>query len=41
MYMNTNYFDLIFIDSPVLNYCLTNTERQFIKINTQSEEFKT
>jgi hypothetical protein len=29
------------IESPVLNYCLTNTETQFIKINSQSEEFKT
>jgi cephalosporin hydroxylase len=29
------------IDSPVLNYCITNNETQFIKINSQSQEFKT
>jgi len=28
------------IDSPVLNYCISNNETQFIKINSQSEEFK-
>lgn len=28
------------IDSPVLNYCLLNNETQFIKINSQSPEFK-
>ena len=28
------------IDSPVLNYCLTNTETQFMKINSHSPEFK-
>jgi len=27
------------IDSPVLNYCLSNNETQFIKINSQSKEF--
>ena len=27
------------IDSPVLNYCLKNKESQFIKINSQSQEF--
>ena len=29
------------IDSPVVNYCISNNETQFIKINSQSEEFKT
>lgn len=28
------------IDSPVLNYCMLNNETQFIKINSQSQEFK-
>jgi cephalosporin hydroxylase len=28
------------IDSPVLNYCILNNETQFIKINSQSREFK-
>jgi hypothetical protein len=28
------------IDSPVLNYCISNNETQFIKINSQSLEFK-
>ena len=28
------------IDSPVLNYCMSNNETQFIKINSQSQEFK-
>jgi hypothetical protein len=28
------------IDSPVVNYCISNNETQFIKINSQSEEFK-
>jgi cephalosporin hydroxylase len=28
------------IDSPVLNYCILNNETQFIKLNSQSEEFK-
>jgi cephalosporin hydroxylase len=28
------------IDSPVLKYCITNNETQFLKINSQSEEFK-
>ena len=28
------------IDSPVLNYCVLNNETQFIKINSQSNEFK-
>jgi len=28
------------IDSPVLNYCMLNNETQFIKINSQSNEFK-
>jgi cephalosporin hydroxylase len=28
------------IDSPVLNYCMLNNEAQFIKINSQSKEFK-
>lgn len=28
------------IDSPVLNYCISNNETQFIKINSQSPEFK-
>lgn len=27
------------IDSPVLNYCISNNETQFIKINSQSKEF--
>jgi len=27
------------IDSPVLNYCISNNETQFIKINSQSLEF--
>ena len=27
------------IDSPVLNYCMSNNETQFIKINSQSQEF--
>jgi cephalosporin hydroxylase len=27
------------IDSPVVNYCISNNESQFIKINSQSEEF--
>jgi len=27
------------IDSPVLNYCMLNNETQFIKINSQSQEF--
>jgi cephalosporin hydroxylase len=27
------------IDSPVLNYCISNNETTFIKINSQSEEF--
>lgn len=27
------------IDSPVLNYCVSNNETQFIKINSQSEAF--
>jgi cephalosporin hydroxylase len=27
------------IDSPVLNYCLSNVETQFMKINSQSQEF--
>lgn len=27
------------IDSPVLNYCITNNETQFIKLNSQSKEF--
>ena len=27
-------------DSPVLNYCLLNNETQFIKLNSQSQEFK-
>ena len=27
------------IDSPVVNYCISNNETQFIKINSQSEEF--
>jgi cephalosporin hydroxylase len=26
-------------DSPVLNYCITNNETQFIKLNSQSQEF--
>ena len=30
--------DIIY--SPVLNYCLNNSETQFIKINSQSNEFK-
>jgi len=28
------------IDSPVLRYCLSNSETQFIKTNSTSEEFK-
>lgn len=28
------------IDSPVVNYCLKNSETKFIKINSQSNEFK-
>jgi hypothetical protein len=28
------------IDSPVLSYCLNNTETQFLKINSQSQDFK-
>jgi cephalosporin hydroxylase len=28
------------IDSPVLNYCILNNETQFIKLNSQSQEFK-
>jgi cephalosporin hydroxylase len=28
------------IDSPVLNYCILNKETQFIKFNSQSQEFK-
>jgi cephalosporin hydroxylase len=28
------------IDSPVLNYCMSNNETKFIKINSQSNEFK-
>lgn len=28
------------IDSPVVNYCILNDETQFIKINSQSQEFK-
>jgi cephalosporin hydroxylase len=28
------------IDSPVLNYCITNNETQFIKLNSRSTEFK-
>ena len=28
------------IDSSVVNYCISNNETQFIKINSQSEEFK-
>jgi cephalosporin hydroxylase len=28
------------IDSPVINYCLLNKEASFIKINSQSKEFK-
>ena len=28
------------IDSPVLNYCISNNETKFIKINSQSKEFK-
>lgn len=28
------------IDSPVLNYCILNNETQFIKRNSQSQEFK-
>jgi cephalosporin hydroxylase len=28
------------IDSPVLQYCLSNNETQFININSQSQEFK-
>ena len=27
------------IDSPVVNYCISNNETQFIKINSQDEEF--
>ena len=27
------------IDSPVVNYCVSNNETQFIKINSQSKEF--
>ena len=27
------------IDSPVLNYCMLNNETQFIKVNSQSQEF--
>jgi cephalosporin hydroxylase len=27
------------IDSPVVNYCISNQETQFIKINSQSQEF--
>jgi cephalosporin hydroxylase len=27
------------IDSPVLNYCISNNETQFININSQSQEF--
>lgn len=28
------------IDSPVLNYCIMNNETQFLKLNSQSEDFK-
>jgi cephalosporin hydroxylase len=28
------------IDSPVLSYCLKNNESQFIKLNSQAQEFK-
>ena len=28
------------IDSPVLNYCISNNETQFIKIDSHSQEFK-
>jgi cephalosporin hydroxylase len=28
------------IDSPVINYCILNNETKFIKINSQSQEFK-
>ena len=28
------------IDSPVINYCMVNNKTQFIKINSQSQEFK-
>jgi cephalosporin hydroxylase len=28
------------IDSPILNYCILNNETQFIKLNSQSEDFK-
>lgn len=28
------------IDSPVLNYCISNNETQFIKMNSCSQEFK-
>jgi hypothetical protein len=27
------------IDSPVLNYCMSNNETQFMNINSQSKEF--
>ena len=27
------------IDSPIINYCMLNNETQFIKINSQSEQF--
>jgi cephalosporin hydroxylase len=27
------------IDSPVLNYCISNNETKFIKLNSQSQEF--
>lgn len=29
------------IDSPVLNYCISNNETQFIKMDSQSQEFNT
>jgi cephalosporin hydroxylase len=28
------------IDSPVVNYCISNNETTFIKLNSQSQEFK-
>lgn len=28
------------IDSPVINYCISNNETQFIKLNSKSKEFK-
>jgi cephalosporin hydroxylase len=27
------------IDSPIINYCISNNETQFIKVNSQSKEF--